>query len=110
MVETDEGRKRAVCFTADQYKQIQDFEKSKSPVKLENFDKNTFRGNEDIIIRRNTKITPVNVNEVNFEYPDICDGTLATISQLDKIAVEQLVTFKAEGGIYGSIKSYINAI
>lgn len=64
-------------------------EKQKSPVKIKNFTINNKYGTEDVVINKNTTITPITAD---FEYHS--QEKVLSISSLTNVAPEQLVAIK----------------
>ena len=90
---------RAVCFSPEKYSELNTLQKTKSPVKITNYNTSAASsGKEDIIILSKTRISPITSNEINFPYLSelTATGTLPDLSALEKLAAEQLVTIKAE--------------
>lgn len=86
---------RAVCFSPEKRQAFEKHEKAKSPVKLARFRSSTKYGKEDLIIDRATMVTPISPEDA-FEYKELELSPVVTISSLDQISAEQLVSLKAK--------------
>ena len=105
-LKTESAETRAVCFSPEKHKLIEGFVESKSPVKIEKFSRNLFRGTEDIIIRKNTMVTPVNPDDVTFSCPKsiATDKQLKSLGEVTAIIEGQLITVKAKVASLSSVK------
>lgn len=85
---------------------MQDIQKCKSPVRVQNFRSSFSYGKEDVIIMKQTNITPIAAT-TDFVYSDELDSvSLGTnIANLSNIAPEQLVCLKANVAEISSVKS-----
>ena len=80
---------RGVCFATSKQETLEAMEKQKSPVKIKNFTINNKYGTEDVVIDKNTTITPITAD---FEYHS--QEKVLSISSLTNVAPEQLVAIK----------------
>lgn len=77
-------------------------EKQKSPLKIKNYTINNKYGTEDVVINKNTTITPTTVD---FEYHS--QENVISISSLTNVASEELVAIK---GYLGRKENYSSRI
>ena len=105
-LKTESTDTRAVCFSPEKHQLFEGFVESKSPVKLQNFSRNLFRGNEDIIIRKNTMVTPVNPDDVTFSCPNntATDKQIKSLGEVTAITEGQLITVKAKVSSLSAVK------
>ena len=80
---------RGVCFATSKQETLAAIEKQKSAVKIKNFTINNKYGTEDVVINKNTTITPITTD---FEYHS--QEKVLSISSLTNVAPEQLVAVK----------------
>ena len=80
---------RGVCFATSKQETLEAMEKQKSPVKIKNFTINNKYGTEDVVINKNTTITPTTAD---FDYHS--QEKVLPISSLTNVAPEQLVSIK----------------
>ena len=94
---------RAVCFSPQKHSELKTLQQTKSPVKVSNYQKSQ---NKDIILNQYTKIAPVDPTDINFMHSNklTSTGTAKTISSLNELAPEQVVTLKAEVAQVSSVK------
>ena len=89
-----------VCFSPKKYSELNTLQKTKSPVKITNYNTSAASsGKEDIIILNKTRISPITSTEIDFPYLSelTATGTLPDLSVLEKLAAEQLVTYQGRG-------------
>ena len=93
-LQTRDEPMRALCFLSDKQPEVKTLEQVKSPVKIQNYD----RQYQDVLITKHTKIVPLEKDNINFAHSPMCntDGLLENISSLQKVAAEQVVSVKAE--------------
>ena len=99
---------QAVCFSPEKYSELNTLQKTKSPVKITNYNTSAASsGKEDIIILSKTRISPITSNEIDFPYLSelTATGILPDLSALEKLAPEQLVTIKAEVAQVSAVKT-----
>ena len=75
------------CFATSKQETLEAMEKQKSPVKIKNFTINNKYGTEDVVINKNTTITPLTLSTT------VRKKVLST-SSLTNVAPEQLVAIK----------------
>lgn len=98
-LQTQSDVKRGVCFALEKTNTITSYAEKKSPVKIKNFSLSHKYGREDIVIGKNTIITPA---KLSFEYET--QDTILSISSLARVASEQLVKIKGYVGHVGAVK------
>lgn len=59
---------RALCFLSDKQPELKTLEQVKSPVKIQNYD----RQKQDVLITKYTKIVPLEKDNVNFPHTPMC--------------------------------------
>ena len=93
-----DGVMRAVCFSPEKQDNVLQLGKSKSPVKIKNFQTKIYQGKPEIVMSKYTKITTLSKEDVNFNYSFIGSENIptTTISALEKFGKDQLVNLKAE--------------
>jgi hypothetical protein len=63
-----DGVMRAVCFSPEKQNNILQLGKSKSPVKIKNFQTKIYQGKPEVVMSKYTKITTLSKEDVNFNY------------------------------------------
>ena len=92
ILQTEDEPLRAVCFVPEKQSELKTLEKIKSPVKIQNYDK----GNKDVLILKNTKITPLESTGIGFSHDMYTSTSLPNLASLQKVAPEQIVAVKAQ--------------
>ena len=86
--------KRAVCFAVDRREEFCAYQAQKSPVNVKNFSVNKKFGNDDILLNSKSSINVV--AKVDSFVPDEHnEETILSISQLQMVFMDQIVTIKA---------------
>ena len=86
--------KRAMCFAMDRSEEFCAYQAQKSPVKITFFLVNKKFGNDDILLNSKSSINIV--AKVDSFVPDeYSEETVLSISQLQKVFTDQIVTIKA---------------
>ena len=94
---------RGVCFSPQKYTEIKTLERTKSPVKLQNY---KFSTNKDIIIDQKSSLSPL--EEIPFAMSKIMTANDVTnIVFLMNVTAEQIITLKAEVTHVASVKNII---
>ena len=92
MVQFQSHAKKAVCFSPEKRARIADFETSKSPAKLSNFDRNP-----DIVISRKTRLSAVNPHDVQSQYnTNLATDAVVTLLAVESLAPGQLINTQVE--------------
>lgn len=90
---------RAVCYSPEKRAELHALASTKSPVKLNNY-KQPSNGDDDFVITKFTKITPLDKNEIDFPFSEELTATATgkplNISLIHKLAAEQLICVKAK--------------
>ena len=63
-----DGVVRAVCFSPEKQNNVLQLGKSKSPVKIKNFQTKIYQGKPEVVMSKYTKITTLSKEDVNFNY------------------------------------------
>ena len=89
-----DGVRRAVCFSQQKHPEIKTFQSTKCVVKILN---DTTSKTDDIILNHHSKIIP-NEEATGFKYSAdlIPSGVINSISALNNVASEQVISIKAE--------------
>lgn len=90
--------RRGVCFSPERRSEMHTVAQTKSPVKIENIKAQNSRMNDEVTVKKFSKITPV--DKVDFEFSNelsksAADGVMP-ISSIPKLAREQLVSIKGQ--------------
>lgn len=90
---------RAVCYSPEKKGELDALAATRSPVKLKNY-KRPNNQNDDFVITKFTKITPLDKKEIDFpfseELKNIESGKPLNISSIQKLAAEQLICIKGK--------------
>ncbi|XP_015779239.1 PREDICTED: uncharacterized protein LOC107357102 [Acropora digitifera] len=89
-----DGVRRAVCFSQQKHPEIKAFQNTKCAVKILQYSTSK---TDDIILNHQSKIIP-NEEETRFSYSDdlIPSGVVTSISALNNVASEQVISIKAQ--------------
>jgi hypothetical protein len=94
---------RGVCFSPQKYPEMKTLEKTKSPVKLQNY---KFSTTNDIIVDQKTSLSPL--QEVPFAISKITTASDVTnIGSLLSVTAEQIITLKVEVTHIASVKTIL---
>ncbi|CAB4011402.1 Hypothetical predicted protein [Paramuricea clavata] len=104
-IQSEEKVTRAVCFSPDKHSQLKTLQQTKSPIKIENFGHARNDENGDMLIHKFTKIVPIDATTISFPYSDnLTASGIIPISSIANLAVEQLVSVKAEVAHLSGVK------
>lgn len=92
---TSSGVQRAVCFSPERKAAFDTLEKQRSPVKLSKYVTGNKYGTTDIVIQKHTNVVPTEAPDLEALYQQQTTS-YATISSLQDVAPNQLVTVKAK--------------
>ena len=104
MLQKKDNVVRAVCFSPQKHTQLHTFQQTKSPVKVSNYGKSQL--GKDVIFNQHTKIAPIDNTNIDFPHSNklTTTGMAISISSLNDLAGEQLVTIKAEVAQISGVK------
>ena len=89
-----DGVRRAVCFSQQKHPEIKTFQNTKCAVKILHYSTSK---TDDIILNHQSKIIPNEATtEFNYSADLIPSGVITSISALNNVASEQLISIKAE--------------
>ena len=92
---TSSGVQKAVCFNPERKAAFDTLEKQRSPVKLSKYATSNKYGTTDIVIQKYTNVVPTEAPELEALYQQQT-SSYATISSLQDVAPNQLITVKAK--------------
>ena len=104
MLQKKDNVVRAVCFSPQKHTQLHTFQQTKSPVKVSNYGKSQL--GKDVIFNQHTKIAPIDNTNIDFPHSNklTTTGMAISISSLNDLAGEQLVTLKAQVAQISGVK------
>jgi hypothetical protein len=85
---------RVVSFSPKKRSDFCKHQDAKSPVKISKFKLSSKKGSDDVVINNNTSIE--SIEGLTFPHREISSSTESTISSLQKVSVEQLVSVHAK--------------
>lgn len=94
-----------MCFSPEKHTELKTMQQTKSPVKIQNFTHSKNDENGDMMLNKYTKITPLDSTKITFPYSEDLSATgIAPISSIQNLAVEQLVSVKAQVARLSGVK------
>jgi len=99
VVQCSDKSVRAVCYSPEKRAELHALASTRSPVKLYNY-KQPNNGGDDFVITKFTKIVPIDKKEIDFSFSEELTATATgkplTISAIQKVAAEQLISREAK--------------
>lgn len=93
-LQTTDSTTKAVCFSPEKRAVLQNYQNEKSPVKITKYRTSNKYGREDIVIEKTTIVNTINAENAP-EYKELDLSPVPTITSLNQVSAEQLVTLKA---------------
>ncbi|CAB4003729.1 Hypothetical predicted protein [Paramuricea clavata] len=104
-LQTSNDLVRAVSFSPKRRSELCKYENAKSPVKVSKFKMSARKGyGNDVIINNYTSVTPASSESITFKYQPMVTSAVATISSLQNLSLEQLVSVHAKVLELSSVK------
>ena len=94
---------RIVSFSPEKRSEFCKNQDAKSAVKISNFKLSTKKGSNDVVINNNTSIE--SVHALNFAHQELSTPNMSTISSLQKVSLEQLISVHAKVVKLSAVKS-----